>query len=271
MIFIILLKLSCCIFMALLFAISLLYIPIGYLISIFSAKWSIKITTVFSYFLWEICGWIFKLSFDIKKINKLDKKKLIIVSNHVGAIDFMILNFIFKTNGNMKYLIKSEMKWVPIFYQVVDLLKFIAVSRNYKKDKDRIKKRIDLLLKSDIPVIVVIFPEGTRINKENLTRSIIFCKNRGLPVLSNVLYPRLNGFNLIYEILKKENFYIADFTFTHIKKPLSLWEVLFTSKRGEIKYDLRFINILDIKNPRKWMEDCFVRKDRIIENLKNGE
>ncbi|WUR04966.1 1-acyl-Sn-glycerol-3-phosphate acyltransferase [Vairimorpha necatrix] len=275
-------KIFCFLLILLLFTVCVFYIPIGYLISLVSVKWSIKITSVFSYCLWEICGWIFNMTYTVieepnKDTDETNKSNIIdkylIISNHQAALDFMILNHLFPSHGTLKYLIKSQTKYYPIFYQIINLLKFIIVSRDYNKDKHNIKNIINLLLNNKIKNSIVIFPEGTRMNNINLKRSreYIANKNRNNQniLLNNVLYPRHKGFELIHEILVKHKYKIADLTFHNMNK-MKLWEIFFTSKKGIIKYDLRIVDIEDVREPKEWLEESFIRKDRIIENMKRG-
>jgi lysophosphatidic acid acyltransferase / lysophosphatidylinositol acyltransferase len=239
-----------------------------------NCRLSVKITTFFSYVLWRIFDRIFRLTFEIEGENCLkDNEYYLVVSNHIGASDFMLLSNLFDAKNTMKdlkYLIKSELKYFLVFYQIVDLLKFISIDRNFEKDEKNISSRLNELIKHEIPANIVIYPEGSRLTDETLKSSIDFCRKKGLPTFTNVLCPRFGGFVLLCESLRNSHIKnVADITFTYINgKAPSLWKVLFTSVRGKIRYDIKIHTLDKIADPRKWLLDSFERKNMLIGRFK---
>lgn len=239
-----------------------------------NSRLSVRISTLFSYMLWSVFDRIFRLTFDLEGENCMkDDEYYLVVSNHMGASDFMLLSNLFgvkNTMKDLKYLIKSELKYFPVFYQMVDLLKFISIDRNFEKDEKNIKRRLNELIEYEIPANIVIYPEGSRLTEKSLKSSLEFCAKKNLPTFTNVLCPRFAGFILLCESLKNSHIKnVADITFTHVRgEAPPLWKVLLTSVRGKIRYDIKIHHLDNINDPRKWLLDSFVRKNMLIGRFK---
>lgn len=247
-----------------------IYIPIGYLINLFSCKLSVKITTFFSYSLCSVLDKIYTLTFELDGRNILnDNEYYLVVSNHLGASDFMLLSNLFKTKRTMKdlkYLIKSELKYFPVFYQMVDLLKFIAIDRNLSKDEKNISIRLNEIIDYKIPANIVIYPEGSRLTEKTLKSSQEFCKSKNYPEFTHVLCPRFGGFVLLCDTLKNSHIKkVADITFTNLNGSTPpLWKIFFTSVTGKICYDIKIHSLDEIKDSKKWLLKSFEYKNSFI-------
>lgn len=264
--FFLLILVSICIFV---------YIPIGYLIRLFNLRFSIQISTFFIYIFWEINDKIFKLTFKIECKNLLkNNTNYFVISNHTSASDFMVVNYLFnkrQTMKNNKYLLKSELKCIIGFYQLMKLVGAIPVSRNYAQDEKKIKKNIMELTKYKIPANIILYPEGSRYNEETLKKSHNYIKSKNLQMLDYVLYPRFRGFELICDCLIDSDIkYVVDLTIVHLNKVPAFWEILFTNFTGMIKIDMEIIDVSEVKNYREWLLERFVRKNILISKVKNN-
>lgn len=264
--FLLLIILSFCVFV---------YVPIGYTIRLFNYKLSITISTFFTYLFWKINDKIFKLTFTVECKNILKKdKNYFVISNHTSASDFMAVNTIFdkiQTMKNNKYLLKSDLKWIIGFYQLMNLVGSIPVSRNYMQDEKKIKKNITKLTKYKIPANIILYPEGSRLDAKSLKRSHEFSKSRNLQMFDYVLYPRFRGFKLICDCLKDSHIdYVVDLTIVHLNKVPAFWQILFTNFTGKIKIDIEIFNVKEIENYREWLLERFVHKNDLIAKIKNS-
>ncbi|KAI9190038.1 hypothetical protein H9P43_001471 [Blastocladiella emersonii ATCC 22665] len=129
----------------------------------------------------------------------------IVVSNHVCAIDWALINSLAARRGMLahcKYFIKSSMQFVPLFGPGMRLAGFPFLNRNWAADKDKID-RVFRTLKSDrLPCWLISFLEGTRITPAKLAESQSFCTSRSLPVFEHVMYPRKKGFQATLAALR---------------------------------------------------------------------
>ncbi|CAF3965561.1 unnamed protein product [Rotaria magnacalcarata] len=96
--------------------------------------------------------------------------------------------------GHIRYILKNDLKWIPLYGFYFQQHGCIYVHRNDKGDLERVEKGIQQIKSDGLPIWLVIFPEGTRYNPVNnqdaIERSRQFAKQKGIPPFDNVLYPR---------------------------------------------------------------------------------
>jgi 1-acyl-sn-glycerol-3-phosphate acyltransferase len=78
---------------------------------------------------------------------------------------------------------------------------------------------------------IMIFPEGTRIRPHKLQEAQQFAQQRGLPILSNVLIPRVKGMNSTLEAVRTTVDGVIDITIGY-----SEW-----TKKGHARPSGRFL------------------------------
>lgn len=74
------------------------------------------------------------------------------------------------------------------------LLDFVFLKRNWNQDISAINQTFHNLRVNGFPYWIISHLEGTRINPKKLKESQTFAKQKGLPILDNVLVPRTKGF-----------------------------------------------------------------------------
>ena len=118
------------------------------------------------------------------KKNIKDNKNYIFAPNHSSFMDFPVL-FV-AVNKYLVFVAKKELERIPIFKSILSISGSIFVNRDNTNDS------IDSLdeLKSDIkntPRSVVVFPEGTRSNLNQLKSfkkgAAVLSINTGLPII----------------------------------------------------------------------------------------
>ncbi len=118
------------------------------------------------------------------KKNIKDNKNYIFAPNHSSFMDFPVL-FV-AVNKYLVFVAKKELERIPIFKSILSISGSIFVNRDNTNDA------IDSLdeLKSDIkntPRSVVVFPEGTRSNLNQLKSfkkgAAVLSINTGLPII----------------------------------------------------------------------------------------
>lgn len=247
---------------------------------VFNKKLGILATSLISQVIWFICTKIFVNSFEIKlEANDLKKIKnnenVIIISNHIGAVDFMAINEISKRKNMLrhaKYMVKESIKYIPIL-GYMQFLGFPMLKRNYEKDKEEIKTWLNYFKKENVPVWFVIFPEGSRFTKAKKVQSQIYCKQKGVEVLENVLLPKVKGFDLSVTELKGYVKHVVDLTimYEHNGKyeVPSLFSLLFKMPPGNFYINVKVHDLEDIDNPEEFVKQLFYEKDKIIQIWKN--
>lgn len=263
---------SLCVFLIfLLLCISIPFIFLFILLRFLCKPLSVKIATIFPYTIWTLTSLIFNKTnyLQAQGIDKLEHESYLVVSNHVGSLDFMLINELSK-HVNMlphsKYVIKDSLKFFPVFYQLVYYAGFLLLQRNFEKDKFRIRDYLSLFKVNSIPAWIILYPEGTRLTPKKKENSLEYCRRNGFPCLENVLFPRYKGFKLITTELR--NSYIkniVDVTFWYSEKVLPpLWKFLFFSPSGYFRCDIRVVKIEEIEDCKEFIIDSFKRKDELI-------
>ena len=133
----------------------------------------------------------------------------ILVCNHVSTFDFLILMSylqIFDVTS-FNFIIKNTLNYLPGFGLLTYSNSEIKLSRNWENDKDILAKQIDKIKtnSNSKKQFIIIFPEGTRINKKNLEEGQIFSKSNNLPIYDNLLVPKAKGLWFLINHLNKTN------------------------------------------------------------------
>lgn len=230
--------------------------------------------TLWGFMGWSLCSCILRMSYKLNGKNILKKNRnYLVCSNHIGSLDFMIINELFREAGmlpDMKYIVKYELRFVPIFYQLIFLMNFLIVKRNFEEDKKKIKEYLETMSKYRIPACLILYPEGSRFSEAKRNKCWEFCEKTGNVKLNNVLFPRFKGLELIGSSIDHTYMSdVADITLIHKTKEVPpLWKVLFTEIKGEVDFHIKVTPIKDIKNFKEFLLESFKRKDVLIEQKK---
>ncbi|CAF5029033.1 unnamed protein product, partial [Rotaria sp. Silwood1] len=155
---------------------------------------------------------------DYEKIFK-KKENVLYISNHQSSVDWIITNMLAVHQGSLghiRYVLKSDLKWIPFYGFYFQQHGCIYVRRNDKGDIDRVEKGMRQIEYNGLPVWLVIFPEGTRFNPINnqdaIQRSRLFAQEKGLVPFDYVLYPRTGATVAAIKALKHKLDAVYDIT-----------------------------------------------------------
>lgn len=252
---------------------------IAYPLSIFSRKAPVNVGSFFAYWSWSIFSRIFRITTSVEFPAHAIKhgESYLIISNHVGSVDFMVMNELAITQGMLsclKYLIKQAVIYVPVFGIGMKVAGFLYIKRDISHDRQRIINYCKFMKETRLPIWLILYPEGTRFREEKRAASQEFSRNRGLPVLKNVLTPRTQGFKLLAQSFKGSHIKnVVDMTIffdSPDTKVPSLLDVLIGKVNGSFKVDIEVTPLEDISNFDAFVRDSFVRKDKKIEAWKRA-
>lgn len=135
----------------------------------------------------------------------IPKDSYLVIANHLGATDFMLINEI-NTHyfRKAKHAFKSSLMLIPVFYQCCVMAYYLVLHRSIERDRINILNYFNNL-KALIPVWFVFFPEGHRITKSRIIESKAYCTKIGITPFKHVLCPRYKGFALIHSSLTNKN------------------------------------------------------------------
>ncbi|KAG9290917.1 hypothetical protein G9A89_011067 [Geosiphon pyriformis] len=226
-----------------------------------------------------------KITFSGDRLPK--NESAIVISNHRSFTDFYILHAV-AVRANMlphiKYFAKDSLKYIPFFGFGMWLMGMIFIKRNWTQDQVRLGKMFSAIKQYRAPVWVVNFLEGTRMTPQKVQEGQKFSKERGLPILRNLLVPRTKGFIACLGQLRDSHVkYVYDFTiaYHHITKGLQLPPNLVQihmysnlSPPWSFHVHVRRYAIEDLpKNEERlveWIKERFVEKDAILEDMKSN-
>jgi hypothetical protein len=206
-----------------------------------------------------------------EKSNKVD----IIISNHINAFDLFIYLSIIRLYDDrpIYYLFRKNIVLIPGMGFILDCGSDIKLNRKLEDDIDNINDKISKIKEG----IIIIMPEGTRYTPEKFTESQKYCKDNGLTIFNNVLYPKMKGLYLISSILKNNNKLgkIIDFTIQveNLKNKKAYVDVLFTKKFGRSfgivnSYDIPHSILDDYNDYKNWfISTIWIKKDLLLDNI----
>jgi len=125
------------------------------------------------------------------------RENAIVLANHQQMTDITFLMFLARAKGrlgDMKWLVKDVIKFVPGVGWGMLFLDCVFVKRNWAADRASIEATFARLNRDRVPVWLLSFPEGTRITPDKHASSCAFARERGIEPFHELLVPRTKGF-----------------------------------------------------------------------------
>ncbi|CAO3686068.1 unnamed protein product [Rhizopus microsporus] len=207
----------------------------------------------------------------------------LVISNHVSWTDIYLLHSVANRRNmlkNCKYFVKDSIKWLPFFGWGMWLAGFIFVRRNWTQDQAKIIAAFGKVKRLETPAWIINYVEGSRVTPKKLQESQAFSRERGYPVLRNLLLPRIKGFaTCVNEFRGSHIKYVYDFTLGYRHKSKlgqsapsmvrvhtrSLWP------EYEFHVHVRRFAIEDIPRDEielgHWLRQLWVEKDEFLSGL----
>jgi len=184
--------------------------------------------------------------------------------------------------SRLRYLAKESLGYIPLFGWALILSGMIMVKRNWLRDQAELTKTFGQMKKDRFPIWLTTFVEGTRMSPKKLAESRKFCQERGKPVLSHCLCPRVKGFQACVQQLRDSHVKaIYDYTIAYshnseIQKSPLMSEILFGNPCLTWKfhihtrrYPMESLPLTD-KGLEQWLSERWVEKDGILDDLKEN-
>ena len=108
--------------------------------------------------IFKLLGLICHISYEIKSVDKIPKKAVIIASKHQSAFETLAFFLHIK---NSIFIHKKQLFWIPIFGQYLQKVNMISINRSEgtKAMRTMLKQAKQKIINGNS---IVIFPEGTR-------------------------------------------------------------------------------------------------------------
>ena len=106
--------------------------------------------------------------------------------------------------GNSRVYVKKAIQYVPIIGWAWCFSDTLFLARDWSQDQKVLDKVLDDLQDYSSPVVILLFPEGTRYTKDKYLASRDFAEKNGKPLLKHHLVPRTKGFTYTMSRIDKE-------------------------------------------------------------------
>ncbi|XP_072181465.1 1-acyl-sn-glycerol-3-phosphate acyltransferase epsilon-like [Diadema setosum] len=216
------------------------------------------------------------------------KENVVYVSNHQTTLDWVVTDMLAARAGclgRIRYILKSGLKFLPLYGYVFGLHGSIFVNRGKKGTPPsftKVSKQLKSLRDHKIPVWMVVFPEGTRFRPDKaevIKASQGFAYGQDLPVLHHVLSPRVRATHLCVEGFRGYVDTLYDVTIAYSntgeqgegqvkrREAPSMPDFLM-GKCPRIHIHMRRIAVdsipSDIVDFQRWLHGVFAEKDRML-------
>ena len=240
----------------------------------FSQKLFRQLNTALAGFWWGGCEWFVRNAGGVEIIQTGDdlpkEENVILISNHQGWGDIPILFKLAKEAkriGNMKWFVKDGLKYLPAIGWGMSFLDCLFVKRNWQKDQKKIEATFKKFFDHDIPIWLMLFPEGTRFREDKLKKTKKITEKKKLPPLQHVLLPRVKGFSASVQGLKGHCQAVYDVTILYEGAAPSFLD-LFRGKVKRVKLHVERFPLDRLgeeeKDIQKWIVDRFYLKNKML-------
>ena len=198
------------------------------------------------------------------------RENAIVFANHQEMSDVTFLMILARGRdrlGDLKWMVKDPVKYVPGVGWGMAFLDCIFVKRNWAADRDSIERTFARLIRRRIPMWLISFPEGTRQTPEKLAGSREYAERAGLPIPAHVMIPRTKGFVASVHGLGTHVTAVYDLTLGYEQGAPTLWQyVQGCAPRAHVH--VRRFPIEELPTDEEalagWLLRRFEEKDRLL-------
>ena len=201
------------------------------------------------------------------------RENVVCVANHQQMPDITFLMMLARSKdrlGDMKWIVKKPIKYVPGVGWGMSFLDCVFVDRDWTSDERRIRSTFATLREKRVPVWLMVFPEGTRITDHKLEAARRFAAKKELPVPRHVLIPRTKGFGAAVQGLRGHIDAVYDVTIGYKDGTPTLWQYI-RGVSDEAHLHVRRYPIEDIPETTEelssWLLSRFSEKDELLETF----
>lgn len=157
------------------------------------------------------------------------REDAICFANHQQMADIPFLMMLARSKdrlGDMKWIVKKQIKYVPGVGWGMSFLDCVYVDRTWTADRKRIMDTFATLRDERVPVWLMVFPEGTRIQPHKLKAAQKYAQERGFFYPRHVLIPRTKGFAAAVQGLRGHITAVYDVTMGYPGGVPSIWQYI---------------------------------------------
>lgn len=214
-------------------------------------------------------------------------QRAVITSNHQIYSDWINiwwLAYVNDASGSVYIMLKRSLKYIPVVGWAMQNFGYLFLSRKWNEDRTEIDEKMKVIASDkQWPTWLVVFPEGTVVNKHTHSRSMAYAEKAGLVQYhpKNLLLPRVKGLQACLQSLEGTIKELYDFTIYYTGIPpgesgeshYRLAKVYLANEGPpEIRVHIRRFEVSEIpydddEKMTQWLYQRWMEKDRIYEQL----
>lgn len=201
------------------------------------------------------------------------RENALVVCNHQTMADITTLFRLARQKkrlGDLKWLVKDGLKYVPGIGWGMVFLDCIFLKRNWNRDEGMLARTFGRFQRNQIPIWTISFVEGTRMRPHKLKSAQAYAQTSGLPTLHHLLTPRTKGFVAVVNGLRTHLDAVYDATIAYEGGVPSLWQwVKGSTRRVQLHVERHPIDTLpsDEEAMKAWLHQAFETKDARLEHF----
>ena len=214
--------------------------------------------------------------------------RLVLIANHQIYTDWLYLWWIGYSagmHGRIFVVLKESLKRIPVIGWGMQFAQFIFLKRNWEQDKPGLAKHMQNLNKSNDPMWLMLFPEGTNLASCTREKSKKWAEKNKIKDMKHTLLPRSTGLHFMLQNLRENVEYVYDCTIAYEGVPHGTFaQDVFTvgasyfggrPPKSVNMYWRRFrVDSIPLDDPRKfelWLRLRWREKDKFIDHyLRTG-
>lgn len=209
---------------------------------------------------------------NIKNLNDL-KKNSIILMNHRTRLDWLFyFCILYRINAlnQIKVILKDALKKIPGPSWAMQFGLFIFLKRKWDHDAPLMSQFISYYKKINKTITILIFPEGTNLTIDTITKSNEFAARENYKSYKYVLHPRTSGFNHLFNEMKSNELLdaIHDVTIFYEKNvPENESDFLNGHFPDKINFFVDYHSVNFVLEPEQWLKERWEHKEQHLEVL----
>ncbi|KAI9021006.1 acyltransferase-domain-containing protein [Phycomyces nitens] len=210
-------------------------------------------------------------------------KRIVVTANHQIYADWLYIwcvSYLAGAHGAMKIVLKESLKNLPVYGMGMQYFDFIFLKRKLADDKDTIQDNLMRSKEVNLPMWLLLFPEGTVISKKMRDRSEAYAKKNDLKDNQYTLLPRSTGLRLSTEALGDSVEWLYDMTIGYSgvgsndipEDVYTIQGIFFFGKYPKkVHVHIRRFAVKTIPKEEeayaKWVQDRWVEKDALMSHF----
>ena len=201
------------------------------------------------------------------------RENAIVLVNHQQMPDITFLMVLARDKGrlgDMKWFVKDQLKYMPGIGWGMVFLDCLFVKRDWTADVEHIRQTFGRIMRDEVPLWLMIFPEGTRFSPHKLEKSRAYAQKKGLHQPEHTLTPRTKGFVASVIGLRGHLDAVYDITIGYEQGVPDLWQYIKgLSTRAHLNVHRVPADQLPVSEDEltAWLQHRYQRKDELLEHF----